>query len=67
MVGAHGGTDFMRRLDDNEESLRTRLVEYYKKTAPIIGYYYAKGILRRVDGMLDTDTVAREIKIAIIT
>ena len=39
-------TTSVRRADDNEESLRTRLMEYYKKTSPLIGYYYAKGDLR---------------------
>ena len=33
----------------------TRLHEYYKKTAPLIGYYYAKGMLKTVDGMADID------------
>ena len=41
-----GGTEFKRRADDNEEALRTRLMEYYKKTSPLIGYYHAKGMLR---------------------
>jgi len=39
------------RADDNEESVRHRLMEYYKKTAPLIGYYHAKGLLAAVDGM----------------
>lgn len=39
------------RADDNEESLRVRLMAYYKQTAPLIGYYYAKGQLKSVDGM----------------
>jgi adenylate kinase len=38
-----GGTEFKRRADDNAESLKQRLMEYYKKTSPLIGYYYAKG------------------------
>ena len=46
-----GGTEFKRRADDNEESLRTRLMEYYKKTSPLIGYYYAKGDLQSVNGL----------------
>ena len=46
-----GASDMQRRADDNEESLRTRLMEYYKKTSPLIGYYYAKGQLRSVDGL----------------
>ncbi|MDO5656844.1 MAG: adenylate kinase [Paracoccus sp. (in: a-proteobacteria)] len=56
-----GGTNMKRRADDNAESLRTRLMEYYKKTSPLIGYYYAKGQLRSVDGLRDMDEVARDI------
>lgn len=49
------------RADDNAESLRKRLMEYYKKTSPLIGYYYAKGKLRGVDGMGEIDEVAAGI------
>jgi adenylate kinase len=56
-----GGTTFKRRADDNEESLKTRLLAYYKQTSPLIGYYYAKGELRGVDGMAEMDDVAGEI------
>lgn len=52
-----GGTEFKRRADDNEDSLRTRLMEYYKKTSPLIGYYYAKGKLTKVDGLGEIDAV----------
>ena len=45
---AAGGT---ARADDNEESVRFRLMEYYKKTAPLIGYYHAKGNLTSIDGL----------------
>jgi len=53
-----GSTDLKRRADDNEESLKQRLMEYYKKTSPLIGYYYAKGALRPVDGLADIEVVA---------
>ena len=56
-----GGTEFTRRADDNEESLRQRLMEYYKKTSPLIGYYYAKGILKPVNGLGAIDEVQAEI------
>lgn len=46
-----GSTDLRRRADDNEESLRQRLMEYYKKTSPLIGYYHAKGNLQVIDGL----------------
>ena len=60
-----GGTEFTRRADDNEESLRTRLMEYYKKTSPLIGYYYAKGKLRPVNGLGEIAEVAEEIRTAL--
>ena len=46
-----GGTEFKRRADDNEESLKTRLMAYYKQTSPLIGYYYAKEMLSGVNGL----------------
>jgi adenylate kinase len=58
---ACGGTEFTRRADDNEESLKQRLMEYYKKTSPLIGYYYAKDTLCSVDGLADIDEVAASI------
>lgn len=60
-----GASDFHRRADDNADSLRTRLMAYYKQTSPLIGYYYAKGELQIVDGMGSMDEVAGEIKAAI--
>ncbi len=56
-----GGTDFKRRADDTEEALRTRLLAYHKQTSPLIGYYYAKGLLRGVDGMGAMDDVSNDI------
>jgi adenylate kinase len=57
-----GSTQFKRRPDDNAETVRTRLQAYYKETAPLIGYYYAKGILASVDGMADIDDVTQAIE-----
>jgi adenylate kinase len=56
-----GASDFQRRADDNEESLRTRLMAYYKQTSPLVGYYYAKGNLKSVDGLANMDDVAASI------
>jgi len=53
-----GGTRFTRRADDNAESLRTRLLAYYKQTSPLIGYYHAKGQLCTVDGLADIPVVS---------
>ena len=49
------------RADDNETSMRIRLMEYYKKTAPLIGYYHAKGVLSSIDGLGDIETVQSAI------
>ena len=56
-----GGHDMKRRADDTEEALTTRLMEYYKKTSPLIGYYYAKGDLCAVDGLAEMGAVAAAI------
>jgi adenylate kinase len=56
-----GGTTFKRRADDNADSLRVRLLAYYKQTAPLIGYYYAKGLLRPVDGLAEIDAVSAAV------
>ncbi|WP_295077049.1 adenylate kinase [Tabrizicola sp.] len=56
-----GSTNLKRRADDNAETLKTRLMEYYKKTSPLIGYYYAKGQLSAVDGLAEVDAVADAI------
>lgn len=57
-----GSTEFKRRPDDNEETVRTRMAEYRAKTAPILPIYEARGIVRRVDGMADMDDVTAAIE-----
>lgn len=56
-----GSTEFKRRPDDNEETVRTRMQEYRAKTAPILPGYEARGIVSRIDGMAAIDTVAAQI------
>ena len=56
-----GGTEFHRRPDDNEQTVRTRMAEYREKTAPILPFYEARGLVRRVDGMASVDEVAAAI------
>jgi len=58
---ACGSTEFKRRPDDNEETVRTRMAEYRAKTEPILPYYNAKGLVRSVDGMAAVDDVAAQI------
>lgn len=57
-----GSTDFKRRPDDVEETVRVRLFTYYKQTSPLIGYYYAKRKLLRADGMGGIDDVTQGIE-----
>ena len=56
-----GGHEFKRRPDDNEQTVRTRMAEYRAKTAPILPYYEAMGLVHRVDGMGSVDEVAAAI------
>lgn len=44
------GGELYQRDDDKEETVRNRLFVYYKQTSPLIGYYFAKGVLAEVDG-----------------
>jgi adenylate kinase len=57
-----GSTQFKRRPDDNEETVRTRMAEYRAKTAPILPIYEARGLVQRVDGMADIDDVTAAIQ-----
>ena len=57
-----GSRDFIRRADDNAETVKKRLAEYYAKTAPILPYYRGKGALRSIDGMADMDSVTRSLE-----
>ena len=59
---ACGGTEFKRRPDDNEQTVRTRMEEYRAKTAPILPIYEARGIVSRVDGMADIEEVTASLK-----
>jgi adenylate kinase len=56
-----GGTEFTRRADDNAETMKARLAEYHRQTAPILPYYGARSVLRSVDGMASIGEVARQI------
>lgn len=56
-----GATEFRRRPDDNAETVRRRLAEYRVKTAPILPYYEAKGLVSHVDGMAEIDKVTASI------
>ena len=57
-----GSTEFVRRADDNAETVKKRLLAYYKETSPLIGYYFAKGKLKSIDGMARIEQVTREVE-----
>lgn len=57
-----GSTEFKRRPDDNEETVRTRMAEYRAKTEPILPIYEARGLVSRVDGMAPIDEVTAAIR-----
>lgn len=61
-----GSTEFKRRADDNEETVRQRMQEYRGKTAPILPIYEKRGIVTRVDGMDSIDAVTAALD-AILT
>ena len=58
---ACGSTEFKRRPDDNEQTVRTRMEEYRAKTAPILPFYATRGLVRRVDGMASVEEVAAQV------
>jgi adenylate kinase len=57
-----GSTEFKRRADDNEETVRSRLAAYCAQTAPILPYYRDKGLLQSVDGMAPIDEVTGQLE-----
>ena len=57
-----GSSNFKRRADDNEETLRTRLLSYYKETSPLVGFYFAKDNLSTLDGTADMSEVTGQIR-----
>jgi len=56
-----GSKEFSRRKDDNAETMKTRMAAYRAQTEPLLPYYSARGVLRKVDGMAQMDEVYRQI------
>jgi adenylate kinase len=59
---ACGSTEFVRRDDDNAETVRSRLEVYHRQTAPLADYYGGQGKLKTVDGMASMDEVTRQLE-----
>ncbi len=62
-----GSHNLKRRADDNAESLKTRLMEYYKKTSPLVGYYYHAHKLHVIDGLAEIEVVSAAVAKALVT
>ena len=62
-----GGTQFVRRRDDNEEVVRARLTAYHAQTEPLIGFYDRAGLLRRIDGRRGADEVHAHMRATVAT
>ncbi len=60
-----GASEFVRRDDDNEETVRSRLDAYRSQNVPILPYYAERGVLQGVDGMAEIDAVTRQIEEAL--
>lgn len=56
-----GGTEFTRRPDDNEATVKSRLEVYHQQTAPLVDFYRGEGNLKSVDGMAEISEVTRQI------
>jgi adenylate kinase len=57
-----GSTEFIRRADDNEKTVRDRLGIYNRQTAPLVVYYGGRGKLAKVNGMAAIADVTRQIE-----
>jgi adenylate kinase len=56
-----GSTNFVRRSDDNPQTIKSRLKKYYEETTPILPYYLGKGILVQIDGTKEMDLISHQI------
>lgn len=60
-----GGTEFIRRPDDNAATVGSRMEAYRRETQPILPYYEARGLVRSIDGMAEIDAVSTQIDAAL--
>ena len=59
------GGELYRRADDEPDVVRNRLFVYYKQTAPLIGYYFAHGVLASLDGDRPMEQVQADLQATI--
>jgi adenylate kinase len=55
----------VHRKDDTSEAVTTRIAKYHSETAPIVPFYNDKGILKRVDGVGDPDSITKRLVAAL--
>jgi len=56
------GSALIQRKDDNEASLKIRLANYYKSTAPLLDFYKSSGVLYTFDGMAEAEKLKKELQ-----
>jgi len=61
MLDDQTGEPLMQRADDTAEALAKRLKGYHEQTVPILSYYNPTGIVKKVNGNQDMDTIWKEI------
>ena len=49
------------RADDNEETIKKRLVVYHSQTMPLIEWYKKEGLHHHIDGLGDLDRIFGDI------
>jgi len=59
------GGPLYQRQDDQPDTVRNRLLVYYKQTAPLVGYYFARGILVEIDGEQEIEAVQADLLAAV--
>jgi adenylate kinase len=59
------GGELYRRADDEPDTVRNRLFVYYKQTAPLIGYYFAHGLLVSLNGDRPMEQVQSDLLAAV--
>lgn len=61
------GSRLIVRDDDEPETVRRRLESYEEKTAPLVSFYQAKGVLKRVDGNQSPEDVHGHVRAILAT
>ena len=60
-----GSSEFVKRSDDTEDTVRARLNAFHEVTTPILPFYRDRGLLYSIDGLQSFDEVTAEIEAAL--